>query len=90
MPELQGIVTIFEEAIDRAMNPVAKANRHHILSKVEEILRRVERGELDRETAYYALIGIAWTYVVPLTPADIARIRELLGVEVPVTVVVRR
>ncbi|MEM1619993.1 MAG: hypothetical protein QXU97_02610 [Fervidicoccaceae archaeon] len=72
------IKKIFEEAIRRTKSFEIRAKQKDVLVKVDALLRELESGRLDREIAFFALVGLADVYMVPLTPGDLEDLRELL------------
>jgi len=72
------VLEIFKRAIDRAILPSTREKKDEILAKVEEVLSGLKTGRLKPEEAYFALIGIADEYVVPLTPKEVMELRRLL------------
>ena len=72
------ILDIFRQAINRAILPSTRAREEDILAKVEGILNAVRTGRMSREEAYYALIGLAQEYLIPLTPRDVGELRRAL------------
>jgi hypothetical protein len=49
----------------------------------DELLKKVAEASkaLSKEDLYYYIIGLSFTYHVPLTAKDLAEIKEILGLE---------
>ena len=69
---------LFSEAISRALRPWSVSEKEEVLRKVSEVLKQLSEGKISEEDAYYQLVGIAYEHIVPLSPGDLARLKELL------------
>uniref|UniRef100_A0A7J3ZL01 Uncharacterized protein n=1 Tax=Fervidicoccus fontis TaxID=683846 RepID=A0A7J3ZL01_9CREN len=69
---------IFEVAIQRSRRDDLKLKAREIMDKVSRIVRQLEETNVDPEVVYYALVGLADTHLIPLTPGDIEDIRDIV------------
>jgi len=75
------IKAIIERALKR-MHPdlLAKYYRDGIDGYLEEVLEEYEKGNIGTEALYYIILGVAYDYMIPLSPRDVKEIREVLGI----------
>ncbi len=78
MAEAEEIVKLFEEAISKALRPWSSREKELVLDRVRQVLSLLREGKIGSEDAYYQLVGIAYEHLVPLSPGDLARLRELV------------
>jgi len=83
----EDIMHLFSEAISRALRPWSVSEKEEVLRKVSGVLKQLGEGKVSEEDAYYQLVGIAYEHIVPLSPGDLARLKELLRKARVVTVV---
>ncbi len=81
MVAYQEIIDIIRRRIE-SMNEEqrSKAEKDDVLGLIEETLDLIRTGTITEEQAFYTILGIAWDYMIPLTPRDIKKIREALGI----------
>ncbi len=73
------IVALFEKAIGKARTPWVPGRKEFVMKRVRQVLTLLKEGKIGAEDAYYALVGIAYEYIVPMSPGDLARLKQLLG-----------
>jgi len=69
---------IFEVALQRSRRDDVKLKAREIMDKVQRIVRQLDEANVDPEVVYYALIGLADTHLIPLTPGDIEDLRDVV------------
>lgn len=74
------VIRIIREAIGRADDKV----KHRIeMDDIIPYLEEVSKEDIGNEAFYYIVMGIAWEYQIPLSPKQVKRIREILGISEP-------
>jgi len=73
------VVALFEEAISRSLRPWTPEKKSRVIEKVKQTMTLLKEGRITAEDAFYQLLGIAYDYIVPISPGDEARLRKLLG-----------
>lgn len=53
-----------------------------VMAVVKGIYEAYKLGTIDAVTAFYALLGVAYYHIVPLTPRDIKKLKEAFGIAV--------
>ncbi len=74
------VLRIIKEAIARADE---EARRRIELDDIIPYLEEVSKEDIGNEAFYYIVMGIAWEYQIPLSPKQVKRIREILGIPEP-------
>jgi hypothetical protein len=77
----EGVVSVFERAIGRALKPWTSEERERVLELVRGVLRQLREGRVTPEEAYYELVGVAYEHLVPITPRDMSELKRLLGLK---------
>jgi hypothetical protein len=77
----EGVVSIFEKAIDRALKKWTEDEKERVLGMVRSVIKQLSEGKITSEDAFYELVGIAYEYLVPITPRDEAELKKLLGLK---------
>ena len=67
---------IFEARLPEA--PITEEERRKVREKLHRILDDLRQGRIRADEAYYALMGLAHEHLVPLTPSDVGKLRQVL------------
>jgi hypothetical protein len=78
MPRYEDVKKLFDEAIGRSLKTWTAEEKRRVMGLVDKTIQNLREGRIDWEEAYYQLIGIAYRNLVPLSPGDISRLKEML------------
>ena len=73
------IIALFEKAIGKSRIPWTQGEKEFVMRRVRHVLTLLKEGKIGVEDAYYALVGIAYEHTVPMSPGDLARLKQFLG-----------